>query len=360
MMLRSHGLLVLAMTMALVLASCAGVLGLRKGDASHPFEHRAHVTRGINCVECHGGVLTESSTDRAGTSLHLPSEAECRRCHTKPHDERACGGCHGESYVREGAELARQHLRFDHGPHMRAVNGDCVRCHSGVAAARPEALRPRMATCFGCHEHRDQWTLRDCGGCHVDVAAEETPPADHLVHDGDWLREHGVRAASERDLCATCHSERSCAACHGTGTVPALPAKMAFDEVRLSGLHRAGFRSRHAMEARADPGLCTTCHSESSCNDCHVASHVAPGGGAKSPHPPGWVSAGMGGGDHGVQARIDPASCAGCHGGAGEQLCVGCHHVGGPGGNPHGPGFHSTKNKLRDRPCRECHAAGAP
>jgi hypothetical protein len=51
-------------------------------------------------------------------------------------------------------------------------------------------------------------------------------------------------------------------------------------------------------------------------------------------------------------------SCAGCHGGAGEQLCVGCHRVGGPGGNPHGPGFTSTKNKQHDVPCIFCHAAG--
>jgi len=43
-------------------------------------------------------------------------------------------------------------------------------------------------------------------------------------------------------------------------------------------------------------------------------------------------------------------SCAGCHGGAGEQLCVGCHKVGGPGGNPHGAGFASHKDKRRDVP----------
>ena len=134
-----------------------------------------------------------------------------------------------------------------------------------------------MASCFGCHEHQDQWTLRDCDGCHVDLPAEGTLPADHLVHDGDWLREHGVRAASERDLCSSCHSERSCAACHGVGTVPALPARLAFDDVRLSGLHRAGFVARHSDEARADPGLCTTCHSESSCIDCHTRRNVAPG-----------------------------------------------------------------------------------
>jgi predicted CXXCH cytochrome family protein len=342
------------MLLSLALAACAGVLGLRPVDPSHPFEHRAHVLKGVSCVECHAGM----ANDAEGTPLHLPPDAVCRRCHEKPHDSRPCGNCHGESHVREEAELARGHIKFAHAQHTASVKGDCVRCHSAVAEARPETLRPKMATCFGCHEHKDQWALRDCDGCHKDLVGENTPPTSHLVHDGDWLREHGVRAASEKDLCASCHSERSCAACHGVGTVPTLPAKLAFDSVPLSGLHRAGFRSRHAEEARADPGLCTTCHSENSCVQCHNESHVGPATTSLNPHPPGWITTGAGGGEHGVQARIDPASCAGCHGGAGEQLCVGCHRVGGPGGNPHGPGFSSTKSKTHDLPCRMCHGVG--
>ena len=261
--------------------------------------------------------------------------------------------------MREGAGLAREHLRFEHAKHDPVVHGDCVRCHSAVAESRPQTLLPKMATCFGCHEHQESWNSRSCDSCHVDLAAEDTPPAGHLVHDGDWIREHGVRAGSERDLCSSCHSERSCAKCHGVGMVPTLPAKMAFDDVPLAGLHRAGFRSRHALEARADPGLCTTCHSESSCVECHTASNVSPERTTRSPHRVGWVSTGRGGGEHGVQARIDPMSCAGCHGGAGEQLCVGCHSVGGPGGSPHGPGFTSTKAKTHDLPCRLCHGTGS-
>jgi predicted CXXCH cytochrome family protein len=348
------GSLTLAMVLALTLAACAGVLGLRQHDPSHPFEHRAHVLKGVNCVECHAGIASAGETG----PIHFPSEADCRRCHQKPHDARPCTGCHGESHVRGEAELAREHLRFEHKKHMPIVKGDCVRCHTAVAETRPEALRPQMATCFGCHQHRDQWATRDCDGCHVDLPAENTPPTSHLVHDGDWLREHGVRAASEKDLCSSCHTERFCASCHGVGTVPTLPAKMAFDDVPLSGLHRAGFRARHADEARANPGLCTTCHTENSCIDCHTASHVAPGTTTRNQHPPGWVTTGAGGGEHGSQARIDPASCAGCHGGAGEQLCVGCHRVGGPGGNPHGPGFSSTKSRTHDLPCRMCHGVG--
>jgi predicted CXXCH cytochrome family protein len=342
----------LLIALSVLLGACAGVLGIRPRTASRPFEHRAHLLHGVSCVACHSGVANSLPS----STLHLPSDADCRRCHEKPHDDRTCLGCHGEPYVRGALELARGRLRFDHSRHMPAVRGDCVRCHADVTEAVPEAVVPKMATCFGCHRHRDQWALRDCGGCHVDLPAQSTPPDDHLVHDGDWIREHGVRAASARDLCASCHSERQCASCHGEGTVPALPWKLSLGEAPLAGLHRAGFLARHPEEARADPGLCTTCHAEGSCIDCHNRENVAPGATSRSPHPPGWLT--TGGGDHGPQARIDPASCASCHGGAGEQLCVGCHRVGGPGGNPHGAGFSSHKDLHHDLPCRECHGVG--
>ncbi len=342
------------MVIALSVAACAGILGIRPRDASHPFEHRAHVAKGINCVACHSGIAT-SGKDAA---LHLPTDATCLGCHKKPHDTRSCLACHGAEYEREGAGTTHQHLRFAHADHLAEVKGDCVRCHESVALARPDSLLPKMATCFECHQHREEWTQRSCDGCHVDLAGEDTPPESHLVHDGDWLREHGTRAASAADLCVTCHSERSCASCHGVGTTPTLPARLAFDDVPLAGLHRAGFRARHADEARSDPGLCTTCHSPSACQGCHDREHVSPLSGAASPHPVGWVTAGNGGGDHGAQARMDPTACAGCHSGAGEQLCVGCHRVGGPGGNPHGAGFRSDRSKTHDLPCRLCHGVG--
>jgi Cytochrome c7 and related cytochrome c len=342
----------LGLVFCLVLAGCAGVLGIKPKQPWHAFEHRAHVLAGVNCVSCHRHVSDEGRTGAPS----LPSTEDCKSCHQKPHDSRPCNGCHGEPALREDVALARSQLRFEHRKHMKSVDGDCVRCHAELAKSDVGAPMPKMGSCFGCHEHKDQWTLRDCDGCHVDLSAEETLPVSHLVHDGDWIREHGVRAASARDLCASCHSERSCASCHGVGTVPALPAKIAFDEVRLEGIHRAGFSARHSLEARANPGLCSSCHSDQSCLGCHAKQGVAPGTThGRSPHPPGWISAGFGGGEHGQQARIDPAACASCHGGAGEKLCVGCHKVGGPGGNPHGRGFSSTKRKTQDMPCRLCH-----
>ncbi len=340
---------IVLLVVSLVLAACAGVLGIKPRDVQHPFEHRAHVLKGISCVECHASIRSAGDTG----PLHLPDTAKCTSCHAKPHDSRSCGTCHGEAHTRHEAELARDHLRFAHAEHTAKLGGQCVPCHAAVGKSDPSALRPAMAVCFGCHGHKDQWNTRACDACHVDLPRELVKPSSHVIHEGDFVREHGVRAASSRDLCATCHEERFCLACHGL-TAPALPWRFSVERPALSGLHRAGFRSRHADEARSSPGLCATCHEQSSfCADCHAEKHVGGAPGSRSPHPAGWVRAR--GGEHGRAARMDPVACASCHGGAGEALCVGCHRVGGPGGNPHGPGFSSTLDKLRDLPCRQCH-----
>lgn len=333
------------------IGACAGVLGLRPTPKAQGFEHRAHVYKGIQCVECHTKVATDGDRD----VVTLPDDASCRTCHAKPHDERSCLGCHGSTAAAGAAVEARDHLTFSHATHVSRLDGDCVRCHTGVREPGAQ-LRPRMATCLGCHPHTEQFTPDRCEVCHVNLETEKVLPSSHIVHDGDWLREHGVRAASAADLCMTCHSQRSCASCHGA-TTPVLPARIKFDDPMRKTIHRAGFRSRHAEEAHAAPGTCSACHEESTCRSCHDRERVsATQNGASNPHPPNWVGIGPGDNEHGRAARRDPASCAGCHGGAGEQLCVSCHRVGGVGGTPHPAGWSSrNRQPLSALPCRLCH-----
>jgi hypothetical protein len=335
----------------LSLAACAGALGIKPSNASRPFEHRAHSIAGVSCLTCHEGVARATDTG----PLHLPDASKCTSCHARPHDTRPCATCHGDAHVREEVRLARQHLRFSHERHVPKLGGQCVPCHAAAGKIDQVALRPPMAQCFSCHAHEGQWNTRDCDGCHVDLPAELARPSSHVLHEGDFVREHGVRAAAARDLCATCHGEGFCAGCHGV-TTAVLPWRLSFDRPALTGLHRAGFALRHSEEAQSNPGLCATCHdAERFCRDCHAKRDRAAGGvmSGRNPHPPDWVRAR--GGAHGRAARLDPMSCASCHGGAGEALCVGCHRVGGPGGNPHGRGFSSALDPSRDEPCRQCH-----
>ncbi len=338
---------------ALGLAACAGILGLKKKAGPRPFEHRAHVLEGIRCTKCHVGM--EKAGDRG--PLHLPDTASCIACHKKPHVTEECRNCHGSPYTTISLTQTRKHLTFAHNKHMPIVKGNCVRCHTGVAQ---EATRlvPPMGACFSCHEHKDQFSTRECDKCHVDLASEAVKPATHLIHGVDFLREHGNRAATSADLCSTCHKQRYCASCHGA-TAPLLPSRRTFDRPDGPGMHRAGFFSRHSREAKAQPGTCSSCHRiEESCRGCHIKRGVMTRDDrarvAATPHPRGWV--GITRNDHGRAARRDPANCASCHGGAGEMLCVGCHAVGRVGGNPHPTGWNSSRSKT-ELPCRLCHTA---
>jgi hypothetical protein len=138
--------------------------------------------------------------------------------------------------------------------------------------------------------------------------------------------------------------------------VPALPVTLRFDEPRRADLHGTGFLARHSLEARIDPGLCTSCHAdERSCRDCHAREHLLQvTNTSASPHPADWVGTRGSENRHGREARRNPMTCASCHGGGGETLCVGCHRVGGAGGNPHPSHFNSNRS-LDDMPCRMCH-----
>lgn len=345
-------LILLAATVG-VLAACAGVLGLRK-DRPTAFAHRAHVVKGISCPTCHQGI------DQAGddSPLHLPDDATCTTsgCHASPHTSDPCQTCHADAVAAGAAMEARKHIKFSHAKHVggEAV-GNCARCHIGVATG-DAPLRPPMAVCWGCHEHQGVREVRDCQACHVDLESEGTMPISHMVHDEDFTWSHREEASSSADLCSSCHTERSCAACHGV-SAPTIPARMRPANPFAASVHRPAFVARHGEEARADGGACMSCHQPSRCDACHQENGVSANGTpSRSPHPPGWVGLGSGDNEHGRAARRDPVSCVSCHGGAGESLCVSCHKVGGPGGSPHPVGWTSDR-PLTQMPCRMCHTS---
>lgn len=328
----------LLLVVLLFVAACASVLGLK--SAVSVFPHRKHVLAGVPCTKCHADVAKDD-----GTALHIPDEQVCKSCHKQDYKI-------PEAAVAELAE-ARDHLKFDHGKHLPRANQNCMRCHVGVGEG-DEHMRPPMASCFKCHD-KDQ-DARKCDACHKNLETSGELPQSHLAHTGDWMHDHGTRASSSSQVCASCHAERFCASCHGV-TVAALAATQRFADPFTPSVHRAGFASRHALEAKSDPGACQTCHQPDRCASCHLAKGVA-GGDRANPHPPGWVGLTAGESEHGREARRDPAACAACHGGAGETLCVSCHEVGGVAGNIHPPGW-TSNIPLGAMPCRMCHPIGS-
>lgn len=334
--------------LALCFAGCAGVLGY-VASQSRPFEHRAHVLAGVGCLDCHAGVAEAGDDD----PLHLPNRGTCISCHEKPHDSGNCSDCHGQPWTESRVSDARFYLRFAHDVHVKQARGNCMSCHTEVRA-EGASLLPKMGSCSRCHLHQGDLEVRNCDRCHVALEYEDSRPESHAIHDSDFTSRHASFAASARDLCASCHLDTFCAGCHGT-TVPELKTRSEFDRPEMDGLHRAGFRSRHAEEARSAPGTCTGCHAVETCSSCHSERGVAAQGRRGNPHPPNWVGPLSSDNTHGPAARRDPTSCASCHSGAGEMLCVSCHKVGASGGSPHPPNWSSRLEKTRDAPCRLCH-----
>jgi hypothetical protein len=237
---------------------------------------------------------------------------------------------------------------------MPVIKGQCVACHSG-AVQQQSTLFPPMDQCFSCHEHEQQFARAECAPCHTAEDVARLEPVSFQRHDENWSRHHGHDANLRPDLCQTCHTQNQCDDCHDVTQGMAVEARRP-ERIEANFVHRADFITRHAMEARSQPGTCTSCHQPETCDACHLERGVSGNRfDGRNPHPPGWTSGNPASVDfHGRAARRDLLSCAGCHDRGPLTNCIDCHRVGGRGGNPHPRGFESFRSRG-DGMCRYCH-----
>lgn len=339
---------------ALACATAATVIGMRPEADEILFPHDRHRKAQIDCITCHETIYEAKTL--AGD--FLPPEAKCLECHRQKKDEKQCGFCHSD--VRFAAPWPKREprLKFDHVAHLDRTKEDCTVCHSRLSTPQQSApISDGHAACLKCHEHAQSYADSDCRWCHTDLASYPLRPVTEVSHQGDFTRRHGSIARSTGASCATCHDQNFCLDCHAKTGMVKVETKLA-DRPDRSFIHRNDFLGRHAVEARADPASCQRCHSTSSCETCHERSQVAGGTpGARTPHPPGWSLPGSGA-FHGDVARRDIQACAACHDQGDASNCVGCHKVGGIGGDPHPAGFrsrHSIGEARSDGRCVACH-----
>lgn len=338
-------LLTAAVFVAALLGACAEKQPLR-------FPHRLH--------------LTELACNAPGK----PACLTCNTCHaaTQPTREyklpgpEACGSCHQRDAAKVEATLSllpprvSGEIKIDHARHlaMPEIHGQCVKCHAGVVRAGESTLPP-MERCFGCHEHEQQWQRAQCAPCHTPADLRRATPRSFLQHDAAFMRRHGDVPAFEQPLCQSCHTQKDCQACHDVSQD--LTAEVRAPE-KLEGafVHRGDFLARHAIEAKAAPARCATCHAPDSCDSCHLQRGVSGNARlARNVHPPGWVSNSPGfTSQHGLEARRDIVACAGCHEQGPATNCIRCHKVGAYGGNPHPRGWQSAREPSAEM-CRYCH-----
>lgn len=342
----------LALTLSLAVLAALACRGSR---LTH-FDHRAHLADHpcggagqpacLTCGSCHQGDASSQHD-----AFAAPGVAACSACHADAEAKLT----HALRPALAAVPPAK-HIVFSHARHLalEPLGGQCVKCHAGAVGFQSgPPLFPPMATCLGCHEHRAQFDAGQCLGCHALGDLRALRPVSFLPHDTAWMRRHGDRAREDGAACALCHAQTQCDGCHDA-TRRLGPAQLAPEKLDRSFVHRFDFRTRHALEARAQPGSCFTCHARTECDACHASNGVSAAvRGAQSPHPPGWAS-GLVSNTHGPAARRDIASCAACHDQGAASNCVGCHRVGGVGGTPHPLGWRSTAS-LDSSACAPCH-----
>lgn len=330
--------------MALAASGCLTKLGRQEAteNAKFTFPHAVHVEAGLSCATCHAAI---AEATEIGPTVHvsLPLGAA----------QKPCLSCHDKAPAVPPPRRIDRSISFSHARHLPKANGQCARCHTElVEAGAAKAPVPPMSACTACHNHAVDYAQARCQPCHVDLKRYRLKPVSDFQHAADFLRVHGAMARSDAATCAACHEQTSCAECHGATTRPLKPDLQWPEKVEATFIHRGDYVSRHTIEASADPASCRRCHGSAFCQACHREQGVLPLTGGRDPHPAGWAS----GSAHGIAARQDILSCAGCHDQGARSTCVSCHKF----VDPHPAGWAQRHNKTTDvasnSMCRTCHA----
>ena len=374
-------------------------------DFSHDGHVRAVGEDGLDCVRCHGAADAEARMEvgraRPDACLachahaapsHLAEDRSCSTCHVPLAEARELSALRVAAFPVPEAHSTPEFL-FTHDPaddedrcatyHARE---SCTRCHAnGESLAAVRALRPDDRVRQLAEGRSPAYPL----------------PPSHRAHDWEWG--HASAATAGDDGCASCHTRRSCAACHGDATLPAIEALPALPEgdprgVRIEEvalLHPPGYALDHGPAAAAD-GACASCHERTTCESCHAGAETPPF------HLRNFLER------HGPEAYSAASDCASCHdtevfcrschegvglGSAGRagvtahtsrpfwlvghgmaarqglQGCVTCHDQGdcatchsasfGWRVNPHGPGFDPERARTANPfSCARCHRGG--
>ncbi len=185
---------------------------------------------------------------------------------------------------------------------------------SGLSFSHDYHINSYSDNCFACHDYFDvedmesaptAWKDSDCRTCHV-----SNKPADHYA---GWIPIHGMELLSlsmSDNNCSVCHTESSCNDCHVNQQV----------EPRN---HANNYMLNHGFDARIGVTDCGSCHDMIiDCYTCHNQHDAMP----LDHSLPNWSGAQLvDGGEHGQSAMDTPMVCKSCHIQENEATCMRCH-----------------------------------
>lgn len=107
--------------------------------------------------------------------------------------------------------------------------------------------------------------LVNCGECHEN----QFGTLNHKA--ADFYRKHRYYAGNQRAVCASCHRESFCADCHAYKE-EIKPSDKYKTSPERNLPHRGDYLSRHRIEGRINPASCAKCHGRQNnerCKTCH-------------------------------------------------------------------------------------------
>lgn len=295
-----------------VIAACLVALAVVQGckekdDFVLLVDHAVHVVENeMECADCH-------ASNKAGGFVR-PGHRVCNECHddiieTKKIEKKTCGVCHREKNLAEIPERPAPPDKSRSFVHGAGLGLKCDDCHTSVKTEKTAWVPPMSRRQIIRIRDRYHAAKRPCEECHLDMDPKVAP----ANHKRAWVRLHGLRATADPALCSTCHHEETCRECHQS-TMPSS--------------HNALWRMKtHGIRASFDRRKCQVCHEEDFCVACHAETRPRS-------HVGGW----------------DRAHCYGCHtsesAGTGCSTCHEASLEAHP--NPHKAGW-------RQRHCNQCH-----
>jgi len=273
----------LSLPLALGLVAAGALMASLRGGEGFP--HAAHEGLFPTCEGCHVGVVTGVETEL------FPEAASCDQCHDGVREERV-------EWSPRGARATN--LRFFHPEHEDLVEAegqftDCRSCHApDDPPVRMEVSMAPPEGCLECHVHAADAHLdprAECAVCHVPLTRAEQLPATRIAafpwpdsHDEPgFLANHAPDTPLEQISCGVCHARNTCERCHvNAERVEEIMALERDDRVALleegkvaeypvPESHLApGWSWDHGDMASAAPAVCSNCHTQPSCTECHL------------------------------------------------------------------------------------------
>ncbi len=190
------------------------------------FSHSKHINDvGAACTDCHTAVTTSTNV----TDYLLPTMETCYTCHDQSSTK--CEFCHTSADSTTYQKLVQipSPVFFSHKQHAGTLKLKCETCHQGLdkvayAEDAPNKGLPKMEQCTVCHgQGETNFTAKNvnhpitaapgaCEFCHIDLT--NLVPESH--RQTDWMKDHKefVNMSGPQNNCKSCHSPTSCQECH--------------------------------------------------------------------------------------------------------------------------------------------------